>query len=255
MYRSIFIRELKNMNYKSTAVAALGLSVVLFIISLGQVFMVREAHSINAIELSALVEIINENIVYQMDFQYRLIAYALLIPCMLFFFYLGFPYLLTSYNTEKDTKNLFHLFITPLDIKNIILTIAIFSTFIVIVPSLIILLVNWVAFITMGISGAYNFKVLIATLLSLTLLIFSISYLVTTIFWVTNCNKIVYNICRVTLLFGMCSIYLLVGKSFDFPALLNVQTFILVALLSTIFIFISSLLTKFVSKEKAFVKD
>ncbi len=255
MYKSIFIREVKNLNYKGMILASVGLSVSLFMVSLGQIFMMRTQYGLDATGISALATAICENAILHADFQQKVITYALLIPCLLFFFYLGFPYLLTSYKTEKDTKNLFHLFITPLDVKNIILTIAGFATCTILVPSLFILGVNWVAFSAIGMHKVVDFGVLIGTFFALVVLIFGISYLVSSIFWVTNCSKIVYNICRVSILGGMCSVYLMIGQNINFSALLTTKTFATVVLASGIFVITGNILSKNISKEKAFLQD
>ncbi len=251
MYKSIFIREIKNMNYKNTILVSVGISVLLFTMSLGQIFsIVPDTKGIGAI-----VNAINANAIYQAEFQSKLITYAFLIPGLLFFFYLGFPYLLSSYKTEKDTKNLFHLFITPLEVKNIVLTIAAFSTCLNLIPAVFVLVVNIIAFSVLGMNAVVNIGVLLGIILTFSIFIFSISFLVNTIFWVTNCSQIVYNICRVALLVGMCGIFLMMGQSVNFTALLSASTFGIVILLSVIFIVASNILSKAISKEKAFLND
>jgi hypothetical protein len=255
MLNYIILKEFKSIKFKSTLLIIVLSAIFLFTVSLGQIFILKSENNITVKGLKEIVNIINQTKAYTLEFQSRVTIYALMVPFLLYFFYLGFPYLLGYYNQEKMSKNLQHLLITPLKIKDIIVATATFGTLNCVIPAVIILLINSAIFIALGLNNIINIVVLLLALFFMTIITFTLLYFFNSILWITNCSKIVYNICRVFLVFGMCTVFILMGRKFELSILLNKQVMVVTAGLSLLFYLAGSIIGRFISKERIFLCD
>lgn len=255
MYKSIIIRELKRLKYK-TIFATLSLTIViLFAINLFQLTELNIGYNLNLKNIRQVIQLLNEDAYRITEFQNKLISYSFLVPVFLYFFYIGFPNILKIYKSEKITKNMYHLLITPFSISGIIRSVSFFTTIITLVPSLIIFLIISLIFKGFGVGDLINEYYLVLSIFVSTFMIFAISFLLTSILWLTNCNNIVYMICRISIVFGMSSIYILIGQKVDFTRVLTGKAILIELVLAVIIVLISEITCKFISKEKIFLSE
>lgn len=255
MYKNIIYREFKKIKYKQLVIIFVLLTIFLLQISIFKLLNLNAEYNLNTKNLENIISAINTKDELNIIFQAKIITYSFLAPIFIYFFYLGFPNLLQIYKDEKNSKNMYHLLTTPCSIKGIVRSISCFATIITIIPSILELILVSIIFKCLGVYHIINLHYLIVSFIIFIAAIYAISFLITSILWITNCNKFVYFMCKFFILLGMFSLYIVLGKDSNLSFLFSYK-FLTLSIISSIFtIMIGENISSHISKEKIFLSE
>lgn len=253
MKTKIFMKkEIKSIEIMKTLLVIVLITMMLGVVFIGEVGKMEKRFGLNIDGLFPLLgKLINNNAGVN-ELSILIINIGFIVPMIVYSVYIGFPYILSSYERSKLDGTLLHIMIMPIKVGSLVLKFALFSFIKTVIMSLSsFLLLSFPFFIIkpymIVMMAKSNF---FWSFFSIILIILITMIMMTSLLWIFNGNKSIIMIYRwaiLGMLIIMMPLFRQVGFHFKLP---NNLFFVFLVILPLVSLICFYLVEKYFNKEK-----
>lgn len=244
-------KEIKCVNLKSWIITITLLSIMILVASIGQLGLLEQNLGLDEDGIINIVSALNTQIEHREKLTELLFTVGLSISLIIYVIYLGIPGLVAGFQKGKSNKTLYQLILAPITIRDIIIGSSFFYYIKALLSSVVSFIIIAAFYAAIGFRLYFSLSFLMIYFL-INIIAISFIYVICTLVWLTNGNKIMVTTMRIFILAAiMLVIPASAGNAIPLSMVASDARLIVTILIgSGLFILLSELLIKKINKEK-----